>query len=190
MATAKNDAGNVSVGQGVSGGYAYSAPLTATIPTDYKTPLGEEFVNMGFITEDGIEFSYDADSEDFHDLNGDIYESTAGAQTEEVIFTLAETKHDSLAEAYGQANVTDDAGMITVKHNSLPVDERIYVFELILKNGRRWRAIVPRGKASRSGSTVVAKSDIMGYEVTVKCLPDLDGNRMIDYIESTETKAE
>lgn len=188
MAKANNSA-NVSVGQGVAGGYVFSAPLTATIPTDYSTPLPEEFVNLGYVTEDGIEFSYDGDSEDYHDLNGDVYESAEGAQTEEVIFTLAEIMSDALKESYGADNVTDEDGMITVKHNSLPRDERIYAFELLLKNGRKWRSVVPRGKATRSGSTTVAKSDILANQITVKTFPDAEGNRLYDYIESTETQA-
>lgn len=186
----KNNAANVSVGQGVQGGYVFSAPLTATVPTDYKTPLPEEFVNLGYVTEDGIEFSYDADTEDYNDMNGDVYESSEGAQKEEVIFTLAEVKSDALAESYGRDNVTDDNGMITVKHNSLPRDERVYAFDLLLKNGRRWRVVVPRGKATRSGSVVVAKSDIVANQITVKTFPDIDGNRMYDYIESTETQGD
>lgn len=183
----KNNASNVSVGQGVSGGYAFSAPITATVPTDWETPLPEEFVNMGFITEDGIEFGYDADQTDFYDLNGDVYETSAGSQSEEIVFTLAEVKGVSLKEAYGQGNVEDSEGTITVKHNSLEHEERIYVFELLLKNGRRWRSVAPRGKATRSSSTTVAKGDILGYQVTVKTFPDAEGNRIYDYIQSNET---
>lgn len=188
MAAAKNNASNVSVGQGVSGGYAFSAPLGTTIPTDYDTPLDDAFVNMGFITEDGIEFGQDADQTDFYDLNGDVYETASGSQSEQVVFTLAEVKKDSLAEAYGQDNVTDDGGMITVKHNSIEHDERIYVFELLLKNGRKWRNVVPRGKAARSSSVTVSKGDIVGNQITVKTFPDENGNRMYDYIQSNDTQ--
>lgn len=185
----KNNAGNVSVGKGVSGGYAFSAPLTATVPTDYKTALPEEFVNLGFITEDGIEFSLDADTEDYYDLNGDPYESAVGTQTEEVVLTLAEIMKNSAAEAFGHNNVTDEDGTLKIRHNSNLHDERIYVFELLLKNGRKWRCVVPRGKASRSGSTTVANGDIVGYEITIKCAPNADGDRMLDYIESTSVSA-
>lgn len=188
MVAAKNNASNVSVGQGVSGGYSFSAPLGTPIPTDYDTPLDDAFVNMGFITEDGIEFGQDADQTDFYDLNGDVYETASGSQSEQVVFTLAEVKKDSLAEAYGQDNVTDDGGMITVKHNSIEHDERIYVFELLLKNGRKWRNVVPRGKAARSSSVTVSKGDIVGNQITVKTFPDENGNRMYDYIQSNDTQ--
>lgn len=182
-----NSTENVSVGKGVAGGYAYSAPITATVPTDNTSELGEGFVNLGFITEDGIEFALDTDDEDYNDMNGDVYETTAGSQTESVVLTLAETMKDSLAEAYGHSNVTDEDGTLTVKHNSLDHEERVYVFELLLKNNRKWRAVVPRGKATLSSSTTVSKSDIVGHQITIKCLPDDAGNRMYDYIESTAT---
>lgn len=185
----KNDTANVSVGKGVAGGYAFSAPITATVPNDYKTPLAEEFVNLGYITEDGIEFALDADTEDFNDMNGDVYETVDGTQTETVVLTLAETMKDSLSEAFGHSNVSDEDGTLTVKHNSTEHEERIYVFELLLKNGRKWRAVVPHGKASRTSSTTVSKSGIVGYQITIKCLPDGDGNRIIDYIEDTKADA-
>lgn len=184
----KNNATNVSVGRGVTGGYAYSAPITATVPTDYSTPLGEGFSNLGFITEDGIEFGLDSDDNEFNDMNGDVYESSTGSEKETAILTLAEIKMDSLAEAYGKENVTDADGMITVKHNTTEHDERIYVFELLLKNGRKWRVVIPRGKAKRSSSVTVAKGDIVGYQITITTFPDTDGNRMYDYYESTETQ--
>lgn len=180
----KNDSTNVSVGQGVAGGYAFSAPLTATIPTDFNSPLSEEFVNLGYITEDGVEFSYDSSVEEYYDMNGDLYESSEGQQTEEVVLTLAEIMKDSLAEAFGHDNVEDAEGKLTVKHNSVLHNERIYVFEFILKNGRKWRAVVPRGKANRSSSATISKSGIVAYQITIKCSPDNDGNRIIDYIES------
>lgn len=183
-----NNASNVSVGKGVQGGYMFSAPMGTVVPTDWKTPLGEEFANLGYITEDGIEFSYDGDSEDYYDMNGDPYETAEGNQSESVIFTLAETKKDSLAEAYGHKNVSETEDTITVKHNSEVHEERVYVAELLLKNGRRWRSVVPRGKAARSGSTTVSKSNIVGYQITVKCLPDENGNRILDYIETSSTQ--
>lgn len=184
---AKNDTSNVSVGKGVAGGYAFSAPATVAVPTDYKTPLPEGFVNLGYITEDGIEFSYDSDTEDFNDMNGDTIESSEGAQTEEVILTLAETMKDSLSEAYGHSNVTATDDTLTVKHNSESHQERVYVFELLLKNGRKWRVVVPRGTARRSSSVTVNKTNLIGYQVTIKCLPNTDGDRMIDYIQVKNT---
>lgn len=180
----KNDTSNVSVGQGVQGGYAFSAPISATVPTDYSTELSEDFVNLGFITEDGIEFGYDGDAQDYSDLNGDVIESAEGKQSEDIVLTLAEVMKDSLSEVFGHTNVDEQEQMITVKHNTLPHEERIYVFELLLKNGRKWRCVVPRGKASRSGSVTVNKTNLVGYQVTIKCTPDNDGNRMYDYIES------
>lgn len=184
---AKNNASNVSVGQGVQGGYFSSAPLGTELPTDYSTELPEAFVGLGFITQDGIEFGYDGSSSDYYDLNGDVYETSDGTQSETVNLTMAEIKAETMKEVHGQDNVTDSENMTTVKHNSIPVDERIFVFDLLLKNGRKWRSVVPRGKVSRNGSTTVSKSNIVGLPISIKCLPNENGDRIIDYIENKAT---
>jgi hypothetical protein len=51
MPTGTNAVANVSTTKGVSGGYFFSAPSTATVPTDITTALPSDFVNLGFIKQ-------------------------------------------------------------------------------------------------------------------------------------------
>nr|DAQ46790.1 MAG TPA: tail protein [Caudoviricetes sp.] len=182
-----NNQANVSAGKGVKGGYIFSAPVGTTLPTDIKTKLDQAFKCLGFISEDGYVETVDEDSDDIVDMNGDIMDSTNSNRVESAQFTLAEIKAETLKRMYGAANVTDADGIITVKHNAESHDAFSYILELVLKNGRRWRKVVPQGKSSELDDLTVASSELCQRALTIKYMTDEHGNTCYDYYESTET---
>lgn len=182
-----NNQANVSSAKGVKGGYIFSAPVGTPLPTDLKTTLNTSFRCLGFISEDGYVEGTDGDSDDIVDMNGDIMDSTYSKSVETAQLTLAEIKASTLKRQYGDANVTDANGIITVKHNSNSHDTFSYVLELVLKNGRRWRKVVPRGQSSELDELTIANSELCQRALTMKYLTDEHGNTCYDYIESTET---
>lgn len=182
-----NNQANVSAGKGVKGGYIFSAPVGTTLPTDIKTKLDQAFKCLGFISEDGYVETVDEDSDDIVDMNGDIMDSTNSNHVESAQFTLAEIKAETLKRMYGAANVTDADGIITVKHNAESHDAFSYILELVLKNGRRWRKVVPQGKSSELDDLTVASSELCQRALTIKYMTDEQGNTCYDYYESTET---
>lgn len=184
-----NNQENVSSAKGVKGGYIFSAPVGTALPTDIKTTLNTAFKCLGFISEDGYVETVDEDSDDIVDMNGDVMDSTNSNRVESAQFTLAEIKSETLKRMYGAANVTDANGVITVKHNSDSHDIFSYVLELVLKNGRRWRKVVPRGKSSELDDLTIASSELCQRALTIKYLSDEHGNTCYDYFASTETTA-
>lgn len=190
MATATtNQTGNVSAGKGVSGGYIYTAPTGTTLPTDVTTKLDTKFKVLGFISEDGFVETIEEDSDDLVDMNGDVMDSTNSNRVESATLTLAEIKADALKAQYGEDNVTDVSGLITVKHNSNSHSTFAYVLELVLKNGRRWRKVIPQAKTTELGDLTISSSELCQREMTIKYMPDSSGNTSYDYFESTETTA-
>lgn len=187
--TNTNNQANVSAGKGVKGGYIFSAPVGTALPTDIKSNLDPAFKCLGFVSEDGYVEDIDEDSDDIVDMNGDVMDSTNGSRVESAQFTLAEIKADTLKRQYGEKNVTDENGVICVKHNSDSHDTFSYVLELVLKNGRRWRKVVPAGKSSELDSLNIASSELCQRALTMKYLTDDSGNTCYDYYESTETIA-
>ena len=83
----------------------------------------------------------------------------------------------------------NDENIITVKHNSDSHPTFAYVLELVLKNGRRWRKVVPKGKSSELDDLTIASSELCQRALTMKYLTDEQGNTCYDYYESTETTA-
>lgn len=189
MATATNNQSNVSTGKGVKGGYIHSAPVGTALPTDYSTKLNAAFNCLGFISEDGYVESVEEDSNDLVDFNGDLMDSTNSNRVESAQFTLAEIKADTLKAQYGEDNVTDANGVITVKHNADSHPTFSYVLDLVLKNNRRWRKVIPLGKSSELDDLTIASSELCQRALTMKYLTDDAGNTCYDYYESTETTA-
>lgn len=186
--SATNNQANVSAGKGVKGGYIFSAPTGTTLPTDIATKLDPAFKCLGFISEDGYVETVEEDSSDMVDINGDLMDSGSSNRVESAQFTLAEIKAETLKRQYGDGNVTDIDGVITVKHNSDGHPVFAYVLELLLKNGRRWRKVIPMGQSSELDDLTIASSELCQRALTMKYLTDAQGNTCYDYIESTETE--
>ncbi len=184
-----NNQANVSSAKGVKGGYIFSAPEGTPLPTDIKTQLDQAFKCLGFISEDGYVETVDEDADDIPDMNGDVMDSTNSNRVESAQVTFAEIKAETLKRQYGENNVTDENGIITVKHNADSHDVFSYILELVLKNGRRWRKVVPKGKSSELDDLTIASSELCQRALTMKYLTDEQGNTCYDYYESTETQA-
>ena len=184
-----NNTADVSNVKGVQGGYGFSAPVTATLPgdTDPFAALGTGFDNMGFISSDGIEEEIDADTDNVTDMNGDVVYVIKSTETETLVLTLISVTEAALKEMHGHGNVTSASSYWKVEHTVKDHDQRAYVFDLLLKDGRKLRKVVPNGIVSEVGSITYVSSEVYGREITITCMPDADGNRVIDYIQKTAT---
>ena len=179
---------NVSTAKGVAGGYFFSAPIGTALPQSYDDTLDSAFVDLGFLSDDGLAMSNEEDSEDFHDLNGDTIYSASSSRTETLTCTLVETKAATLKEFWGQDNVTDENGLITETHTSKDRPSRVYVFDFVLRDGRRGRLIVCNGKVTEIGEETYVSSELLGREITVTANAGADGWSVRRFIESTETQ--
>lgn len=190
MASTPNNTANVSTGKGVAGGYMFVAPSGTDLPTDNSTPLDAAYLNVGYLGDDGISFSDSSESDSFFDLNGDTIETSNGSVEKSFTVTLREIKKDTLALMLGSANVTDADGKL-IAHDKGPNDSTyVVVFELLLKNGRKWRRIGAQCKIGELGDMNVVYSDLVGREITMNVLKDAEtGDYWTDYFDSTETTA-
>ena len=185
MATGNNNVAAVSTTKGVAGGYAFSAASSATLPTDFSTALTADFTCLGFVSEDGISETIDTESTTLNDLNGDPIYTATSRRTETVTLKLVEVNAPALKETYGQDMVTvAESGDLTVKHGDHSNANRIYVFELVLRDGRKWRQVVPAGQVTSVGDLSLAAGEIAGREITITCNIDQTGVSVYDYIEA------
>lgn len=185
--TNANTTANVTIPKGLKGGYLYSGPASEVVPDDVETPLGAGFVNLGYVDSEGITITDETDSETLTDMNGDAIATTSSSETHTWAFTLAEVKADSLKEQYGHKNVTDESGMITVKGASGGFESRIYVFEMVMKDRRRGRLVLPNAEHQAIDEISINAETIFGRKVTVIAYPDEEGNSYYYFFQSTET---
>lgn len=177
-----NNTQNVSVGKGVVGGYLFAAPIGTDLPNDYTAPLDSAFVNLGYVTDDGATFSTESNADTFKDINGTDIATSNGGRTRTLNVQLVEIKADTLKEVFGQGAVAVDvSGNITIIHNNDDMPHRSVVFELVLRDGRRWRRVLPDAQVTEWGDLTVLYSDLVAFEITF----NLNGaNPVIDYIQA------
>lgn len=176
---------NVSTAKPNVAGAIHTAPLGTTLPTDATTALNVAFKSLGYVSEDGINNENTPSSDKIKAWGGDTVAVVQSEKEDTFSFKLIEsTNIDVLKEIYGAENVTGTiATGITIKANSKSLEPHCIVLDMILKGGILKRIVIPNGQISETGEINYVDNDVVGYEVTVQAMPDIDGNTHYEYIE-------
>lgn len=182
---AKNDSSLATAAKPVAAGAISSATTKATLPTDATTDLATGFVKLGYVSEDGLTNGLDTDVENIKAWGGDTILTVRTSRTETFKFTLVQALDvDVLKEIYGQDNVAGDLTTgITVKHNGNELPRRAFVFDMLMTGNVLKRIVVPTGQVTEVGDVTYVDGSVVGYETTVTCFPDAQGNTVYEYIK-------
>ena len=187
-----NQTGNVSVGKGASGAYAWIAPYGTELPTDNTTPISTTgYKVLGFIDENGVTFSDATSPTDYNDMSGDSIATTPGAVTKTAAFVPVELKKTTLDLIYGAANVEDESGVI--EYTDKGPDQTLWtmVFDFVLGGSRKWRVVVPQCRLKEMADLTINYQTLVGRQNTMAVLYDSTiGGYYKGYLDSTETEAE
>ena len=169
---------------GVSGA-VYRAPLGTTLPSDATTSLGGSFVELGYISEDGLVNTNSPETENIKDWGGTDVLNVLTEKTDEFQCTLIEVLNEDVLKAvYGASNVTGTlATGIAVSANASEQEEAIWVVDMVMRNGVLKRIVIPNGKISELGDITYKRDEAVGYEITITGLADTSGNTHYEYIE-------
>lgn len=179
------DSSNVSFGKPKATGAVYVAPANTALPTDATTALAAAYVNLGYISEDGLVDNVETDTTDITAWGGDVVLSGQSSFAETFTVNLLETNENTLKVIYGEDNVTVDSqtGAITVRQTAQPLDECVVVFETVLTGNRIKRIVVPRAQiVDRSGEISYTDGDAIIYPAQFKAFPGANGEYHIEYI--------
>lgn len=187
----QNNAANVSTVRGLEGGYFFRAPIdvidkpTAANFADWRP--GTEWVNLGYVPEDGFTEGVEFDEGDaIVDINSDIIDQPTGTATETLTIGLMEINAAALSTQYGTDNVTDENGVITISHNWGEKPSYCFALLLLLKNGRRWVKFIDGAKVTALGEFTGNSTTAAQREITLT----YQNRACTDFIESTETSTE
>ena len=171
---AKNNASNVSAGKPKVGGAIFTAPLGTQLPTDAISDLSAEWVNVGYISEDGVTNSNSPETDGIKAWGGDIVYNALTEKDDTWQFTMIEiTNEEVLKVVYGSENVSGDlANGITVKANNSEQEERAYIIDMVLRGKHLKRVVIARGQVTEVGDVTYKDDDVVGYETTISAHPD------------------
>ena len=184
---------NVAVGKPKVGGAIHVAPSGTTLPTDATTALDAAFVNLGYVSEEGLTNSNSAAVETIRAWGKDIIYSKDG-DDETYSWTLLEVLDANVQKFIrGADNVTVAEGgamSVQVKRPSArtQMEENVIVVEMILHN-RAVRHVIPRGVITEVGEVSYVDDDTVGYQVTVTALADANGNSHYEYTAAPASSA-
>ena len=176
---------NVSVGKPKVGGAIAAAPVGTTLPTNARAALDEAFAVLGYASEDGVTNNNSPESDNIKAWGGDTVIVLQTSKEDTFAFTLIECLNKAVMQfVYGTNNVTGDlANGIQIKANSTEQEERTIVIDMIMRGGVLKRVVIPRGKVSEVGEITYADESAVGYQTTVTCMPDDNGNTHYEYIQ-------
>ena len=186
---ANNNAQNVTVGKPLINGAVFRAALGTTLPTTATEALDAAFANVGYISDAGVVNSNSPSSNNIKAWGGDVVLTTLEEKPDTFQFTMIEAKNIEVLKAvYGDANVTGDITTgLHIAANSQQQPNASWVIDQVLRDGTKKRIVLPDAGISAVGDITYADNAAVGYQTTLSCLPDENGNTHHEYIVNPST---
>lgn len=173
-----------SVGKPKIGGAIWRAPANTSKPTDVDTDL-TGFVNLGYVSTDGLTNSNSKDHSEIKAWGGDTVLMPMTGHTDTFRFTMIEIiNSEVLKTVHGDSNVTGtlESGL-AVSVDGTDDTEHVYVVDMILNGGVKKRVVIPCGKITAVDDVVYKDDNAIGYPVTITALPDATEKTHYEYIK-------
>lgn len=177
---------NVTTAKQGTVGTFWMAPAGTTLPTDAATALGEAFVNMGHVSEDGVTFSDSKETQEIKNMDGVTVLTVQTGVTSTMNLSLIEGLNpDVLKAAYGDDAVTGTlkTGAAVTVSGAEP-EEHVFVFETILRGNVLKRVVIPSGKVTELGDLVYKSDEALAYELTITASADDSGALRYEYMKA------
>lgn len=166
-------------------GSALVAPVGTTAPTLATTAWGVGFVDLGYVSEDGITESHEDDTAEIPAWQrGDIVRRLITGSSAQYQLTLIETTKAAL-ELYHKGSPV--VGVHASGHGpasqsivSPTVDRRAFGFDII-DGAKIVRMVIPQGEVTERGEIVYKNDEAIGFELTVTAYPASNGVHTIKY---------
>lgn len=170
-----NDKSNITIGLPKENGAVFWAPAGTTLPNDASSTLGASFINLGYISSDGMTHTTTEESDSIVAWGKDVVMVAQTAYSETVKVNLLETVRASVLQFIrGAGNVAIDLdGSIASGTTGEPLPRGVIVIDTYQNNG----AATPRVHrivfgdcqlTDRSGDVTYNNSDPLTYPVTIE----------------------
>lgn len=153
---------------------------TPAAPTDFSD-LSTPWIPLGAISDDGLKYGFDEDSEDFTPWGlAAPFRSVVTKSVRTFGLTLWETNRRIVRSVFYRKALADLApdgsGIHSFAETATPVpDRRAWLFDVYDGNTME-RFFVPQGEVSDRTDVTFKRDEMSGYECTITAYPDDSGN--------------
>jgi len=149
-------------------GAVYVAPTTTDAPTTSSSALDAAFVDLGYVSADGITENIDRTTNQIRAWqNGSLVREVTSEGTYSVDMTFIET-NESVLELYYGATITagelDGDPTATGGRKSFVID--------VVDGAIVERIYIPAGEITSVGTRTLASGEAIGYQVTITAYAD------------------
>lgn len=180
-----NDKTNISKGLPKASGALYWAPAGTPLPTDATAALDAKYVNLGYVTEDGLTDTTAEDGDDVKAWGNEVVMHSQTGFTKTFKFNLLEVSRVAVLQfIYGKDNVTVAADKsVSWDETGEALPRGVLVVDTLYSNGtepRFKRVVVGDAQfTDRSGDLAHNNSDALSYPVTVTGYKFTSGNKTV-----------
>lgn len=165
---------------GITGGVRVADSGT-TAPTDATTAYAAGWRELGYLSEDGVTETNDADVTEFRAWqNGTVVRRYASGSSVTFGFTCIETNYDVLQLFYPGSTIATTGGNTTLTVKSPTPQRKAFAFDVV-DGESTVRIVVPRGEITERGDITYQNGEVTGYEFTLTAYPDADNTVMYKY---------
>lgn len=185
--------GNVTVGKPLVAGAVYRAPVGTSLPTAADATLDEAFAPVGYISDEGLRWSYSGDGDVIRAWGRDVVARPAGAVDDVATFQMLETVDEEAVRAFWG----DDARSVITGGYALQVGvpspvQYSWVIDMMLpkKNDpaviwpspRVRRIVIPMASVRDREEISYQDSELVAYGLSLKAGKDSAGKYHYEYV--------
>lgn len=180
-------------------GAILSAPLGTAVPTlsditKNGVTINQAFTGNEYISEDGLTLTPSTSTQDIKDWSGATVRKVLESFDGTLSWTMISTNESAMNIAFGDDYVTTASASTTHGKQTrtalgahLP-DARAWVF--LMKDGdARIVITVPNGQVTEVGEVTFASNAAVGWQVTLACYPDANGECIYIMTDDGEVSA-
>lgn len=159
-------------------GAAMVADVGATAPTDASTAWGGGWTDLGFISEDGIDYDANRESKEIKAFqNGAVVRKMNTGEAPTWKFTLLETTAAGLGLYFAGATITGAApGTGSIDYKGANANKKAFGLDIV-DGDRLIRWVIPLGEVSDIGTLAMKNGEPYSYELTITGYPGPGGTR-------------
>lgn len=152
-------------------GAVYAAPYGTPLPSTFDSALDPLFVDLGYLSEDGIEESYEDESQEVKAWqNGATVRRRIASSETRFSFTMIETTNHTLELFHKGSNIVSDGADGWKMLVKAPGEDRRVVVMDVLDGDDIIRIVAPSAEVTERDSIAYGGEEV-GYKVTVTAFP-------------------